>query len=36
MMKQGSIPMTCMTRNSDEIWTQVPASTEDHTKNVLF
>ena len=24
--------MTCMARNSDEIWTQVPASTGDHTK----
>ena len=35
-MKQGPIPMTCMARNSDEIGAQVPASTGDHTKNVLF
>ena len=31
-MKQGPIPMTCVARNVDEIETQVPASTGDHTK----
>ena len=32
MIKQGSIPMTCMARNSDEIGAQVPASTGERTK----
>ena len=31
----GPIPMTCMAGNSDEIGSQVPASTWDH-KKMLF
>ena len=35
-MKQGQIPMTCMARNNDEIWAQVPASRGDRTKMFFF